>query len=156
MKLGYILASTLLLTSIGVSAQSSNSLVVWQIKTEQIAPDEIAIKIYANLAPGWHLYSQFIKEGGPHPTKFRFEEQKDLLLLGNMEEEGDKKEYYHDIYEMDIALFTGTVVFTQRVKTNSFVNSVKGAVEYMTCNSHLCIPGRQEFSVVLDPSKRSP
>ena len=52
--------------------------ITWKSSVEKISETEYNVKFSCNLDDGWHTFSQFTKEGGPLPTQFRFEKNKDL------------------------------------------------------------------------------
>jgi DsbC/DsbD-like thiol-disulfide interchange protein len=122
-----------------------NKTVQWQFKAHFVTRDEVMLVITATVHPGWHLYSQDIKEGGPMPTRFTFDQTTDFLLLGETQEKGKSFSYHDEAYEMEITWYSGTVTFSQKIKILR-PSTFSGSVEYMTCNDHTCIPGKQKFS----------
>ena len=138
----------LLLTARSCCFSQENIMVQWQLKANFITKDEVILVITAVLHPGWHLYSQDIKEGGPIPTRFTFDQTKDFFLLGGTQEKGKSFSYHDEVYEMEITWYSGTVTFSQRVKVMRPL-TISGSIEYMTCNDHNCIPGKQKFSLAV-------
>src|SRR6267154_484909 len=145
----------LLLTVRPCCFSQENRMVQWQFKTNFVSTDEIMLVITAALHPGWHLYSQDIKEGGPMPTRFTFDQTKDFLLLGGPQEKGKSFSYHDEVSEMEITWYTGTVTFSQRIKILR-PSTISGSIEYMTCNDHACIPGKQKFSFANSLPKENP
>jgi DsbC/DsbD-like thiol-disulfide interchange protein len=125
--------------------------VVWQFEAGTLKGDEATLFISADLAPGWHLYSQRIKKGGPIPTRFTFDSEPDYAPAGVTEESGTADVFFDDIYDMEIIWYTGEVQFSQRFKVRRPDVTIQGKVEYMTCNNQICIPGVQKFSVGIYP-----
>jgi len=121
--------------------------VTWHFNVAPIRGPETIVSITANLAPGWHLYSQLLKEGGPIPTRFKFERSDDYLLIGSTEEKGKQVKFYDNIYEMDIIWYANEVSFYQRISLNEPETIIKGKVAYMACNNEVCIPCDQEFAI---------
>jgi thiol:disulfide interchange protein DsbD len=121
--------------------------VQWQFSALPIDDDVIMLKISADIVPGWHLYSQFIPKDGPLPTRITFENKKGLFLIGTLEENGKADKFYEEVYEMDITWYSGKVDFLQKVKITELMNVIHGKVEYMTCNTHSCIPDTREFII---------
>ena len=92
-------------------------------------------------SPSWHLYSQFLKEGGPHqPDLYIFNQSDDYLMIGKAEENGKSKKFYDDIYEMDVIWYSGVVIFFQKIRMNKPVTTIKGKVECMACNNESAFP----------------
>lgn len=126
--------------------------VSWRFNAQWIRPSEWILRISASMAPGWHIYSQFLADGGPMPTTIRLMESEAYIPLGNAIEEGEPVQFYDSIYETEITWFANDVTFLQRVRLNEFVPIVKGTIDYMACNEYLCIPDRMEFTVPLRAS----
>src|SRR5690606_4833338 len=105
--------------------------------------------------PGWHLYSQFIAEGGPIPTRFTFENADGLDLIGMPEEKGKAFRFRDDMYEMEITWYSEKVDFSQKVSITESLSSIRGKVEYMTCNAHTCVPDSREFEIKVADQKKS-
>ena len=127
------------------------SPVTWHFEAAPARGHETILFITADVAPGWHLYSQSIKEGGPIATQFRFDPNDNYVLTGATEEKGKAARFYDDIYEMEITWYAGIVTFAQRIILNKRGANIKGTVEYMTCNSEVCIPAAREFDIEVKP-----
>jgi len=51
---------------------------------------------------------------------------------------------------MDVSYFEKSVVFQQKIKLNAAQVTVKGQLEYMTCNDKQCLPPEDlDFEVVV-------
>ena len=105
------------------------------------------IEMKAQLAEGWHLYSQHIaNDVGPVPTSFAFTENKSVKYIGRVNEP-EAIQMYDENFEAMLDFFEDEVVFRQRVsaKKNTVV---EGAVTYMMCNKTQCLPPVEEkFSI---------
>jgi hypothetical protein len=129
-------------------AQESQT-VQWRYKAEHVNQHEAVLTFTAFVAPGWHLYSQYLKEGGPQPTRFIFDESSGFALVGNPTEKGERVTYKDETYNMEITWYTGVVNFVQNIYLNRTAVNVSGRIEYMTCNARVCQPHRQGFMVSL-------
>ena len=125
--------------------------VVWRFDADPLRGHEATLHISARLAPGWHLYSQFLKEGGPVPTRIKFHASDDYVLKGVTGESGIAARFYDDTYEMEITWYSEEVVFEQHILLHRPVTSIRGVVEYMVCNEEMCIPGQRDFSIDVRP-----
>lgn len=90
------------------------------------------------------------------PTRFLFENCDDYILMGQMEEKGEATKFKDDTYEMEITWYTGVVSFVQRLNLKPQSTKIKGTIEFMTCNDHTCMPGKQDFNVDLLPKQKTP
>lgn len=121
----------------------------WRFKVKSVSPYEKDLQIKASLAPGWHLYSQFLKEGGPIPTRIYFEPHDGYRIIGMATEQGDPVKFYDDLFEMDIVWYSDEVEFTQRIELKETETLVKGKITYMVCDSQQCIPCEDPFLITV-------
>ena len=71
--------------------------VTWSYSYESINEKEGNLIFKAVIDNGWHVYSQFIAEGGPIPTTFTFNKNKAFDLLGKISEMSTQQIGPHDI-----------------------------------------------------------
>ena len=137
MKLVFSLLLTIFSLQLAIAQPNP---VKWSYEVEEINSSEYEVAFVASIDQGWAIYSQHLDpEKGPIPTSFNFEENKALQLLGTTEENGDKKEGFDPIFEMNLIKFANKVRFTQKVKSPEG-EVLKGQFRYMTCNSKSCLP----------------
>jgi len=136
-----------------VLAQDTSWL-LWDFKAVPQANDEVLLHLTATLAPGWHIYSQHLGNGGPQPTRITYVESTAYVLSGEATESGNQSRFYSPIFEMDIVWFSSSATFSQKIKLREPVTTIHGKIDYMTCNDTICVPGRREFRV--DVAARKP
>lgn len=116
----------------------------WEWKAEQTGPAEYNLVFTAKIEKGWHIYSQFIKDGGPVPTSFKFEANKNVQLIGKVTETGAKAhEGFDPVFEMQLKYFEGNITCVQKVKVRADTK-LKGTVEYMLCDDARCLPPEEK------------
>jgi hypothetical protein len=94
----------------------------------------------AQLADGWHLYSQYIDENsGPVATAFILHESKALQLAKTIEEPKGIT-IFDKNFNAEITYFSDEVRFTQGVKSVKKDTVLKGKVLFMVCDDHGCLP----------------
>lgn len=150
-----IILFVLIIAHAFTSSGQANQTVQWQFDVKHLGNGELLLRVTANIAPGWHLYSQFIDEGGPIPTKFNFENADGLDFIGTPEEKGKAFRFHDDIYEMEITWFSEKVEFSQKISITESLSSIRGRVEYMTCNAHTCVPETIAFTIKVPDQKKS-
>ena len=122
--------------------------VVWSFKLTDAAGEWSMLHATASLAAGWHMYSQYLRPGGPLPTRFTFRPNESVYaVIGPTREEGNAVRFYDDLYEMEIVWYGEQVVFRQPLQLIKSHGTISGSVEFMICNEEMCIPGKREFSV---------
>jgi len=127
--------------------------VSWKFNAENITDKEATIVITATIEPGWHVYSQFIEEGGPIPTSFTFEGT-GFTKLGGVAEKPKAISAFDPNFNMQIAWHKDQVKFSQKIKLTQPKVTVKGMLEFMVCNDTHCLPPEEvPFSVQVDASK---
>lgn len=141
--------SFLILFANGLSLQAQIiNPVKWSYSAEQ-KDKEATLILKATVENKYHIYSQFLGDGGPIPTSFKFEPSADYELIGKTIEPPPHT-FYDSTFEMTLAYFdVPVVVFRQKVKiktTKPF--SIKGSLEFMACDDKMCLPpDGQEFKI---------
>jgi thiol:disulfide interchange protein DsbD len=143
---------TLLLVLLVLQSQAQiENPVKWSYNAQKTSKNEANVQIKASIQKGWHLYSQFIEDGGPIPTSFTFSPAKDYQLEGKVSESPKAVTAFDPNFGMKIAWHETQVIFTQKIKTTSDKFTLKGVLEYMVCNNNKCLPPtEQEFSIPVD------
>lgn len=128
----------------------------WSFTSKRTDVHNAELLVTVSLDEGWHLYSQFIEEGGPVKTSFRFEPSTDYELQGSVLEHPQAKSAFDKNFNMLISWHEKKVVFIQKIKIKQNKNiQIKGSVEFMVCNDTQCLPPtQQEFSILLTPSSQ--
>jgi thiol:disulfide interchange protein DsbD len=150
-----ILAALLLLLSGSMFAQMYNP-VKWSTSVEKISDKEYILKALAVIQSGWHLYGQYIEEGGPSPTAFTFKNTaKKFELIGKTTEDKGH-ETVDKIFDMKIKYFEDKAVFTQKIKfTSDEIVNVAADVDFMVCDDSNCLPpSSEELSFKIPNSKK--
>lgn len=111
----------------------------WAYAAKKTGPTEATVLIRATIDEGWHIYSQTVKEGGPVKTSFTFPASKEYTLVGKTVEPKPITKYEKS-FGMNVSYFENTVTFQQKIKLKAGKATVKGKLEYMTCNDQKCLP----------------
>lgn len=113
--------------------------VSWNVDTE-VSAEEIIIKYTATIDDGWYVYSQYLESDlGPIATSINFDTE-GLETIGKIEEMGDKKEGYDELFEMKISKYSKTLTLVQKLKRTDDLKNIKGYIEFMTCDNNRCLP----------------
>jgi thiol:disulfide interchange protein len=128
--------------------------VKWSTAVEKISEKEYLLKAEATIQAGWHLYGQYIEEGGPSPTAFAFKKKNFELLGKTTEEKGH--EVVDKIFDMKIKYFEDKALFTQKIKfTSDAVSNIAAEVEFMVCDDSNCLPPSSEELVFKIPNAKN-
>lgn len=111
----------------------------WSYGAKKLSNNEAVVFIKATIDDGWHVYSQYVKAGGPVKTTFTFIASPAYTLEGKTIEPTPVTRN-EKAFKMDVSFFENTVVFQQKIKLKAVQATVKGTLEYMTCNDHQCLP----------------
>jgi len=142
-----------LILSLGAFAQIENP-VKWAYAAKRTSATEATVYIKATVEDGWHVYSQYIEEGGPIKTSFSFTPSKQYSLVGKTAEPKAVVKFDKQ-FKMNIGFFEKEVVFEQKVKLKSAgAASIKGKLEFMVCNDHKCLPPDEIAFTVPVPAKK--
>ncbi|KQB39976.1 Cytochrome c biogenesis protein, transmembrane region [Flavobacterium aquidurense] len=130
--------------------------VKWTTAVEKISDKEYILKAQAIIQSGWHLYGQYIEEGGPSPTAFTFKNNpKKFELIGKTTEDKGH-ETVDKIFDMKIKYFEGKAVFAQKIKfTSDEIVNIAAEVEFMVCDDSNCLPpSSEELSFKIPNAKK--
>lgn len=127
--------------------------VKWTSSVEQKSSTEATLIMSATIEKDWHVYSQFIDDGGPIPTSIKFEKTKNYALDGKAAEAGKMITEFDKSFEMNLKFFTDRVTFRQAIKIkNEKKFTVKASLDFMVCNSEMCLPpDTKDFEFVINP-----
>ncbi|WP_055095280.1 protein-disulfide reductase DsbD family protein [Flavobacterium aquidurense] len=150
-----IIITFMLLLSCSIFGQMYNP-VKWTTAVEKISDKEYILKAQAIIQSGWHLYGQYIEEGGPSPTAFTFKNNpKKFELIGKTTEDKGH-ETVDKIFDMKIKYFEGKAVFAQKIKfTSDEIVNIAAEVEFMVCDDSNCLPpSSEELSFKIPNAKK--
>ena len=128
----------------------------WKFESSRAGDKKYAVTFTANIDSGWHIYSQFLKSGGPVPTLFKFNTSPALHLVDKVTEKPTAKSGFDKSFEMTISYHEKQVVFTQIVETKDPRAKLTGSITYMVCSGQKCLPPSDvDFDILLngDPSQ---
>ncbi|NML65057.1 sugar transporter [Hymenobacter sp. RP-2-7] len=112
----------------------------WSYAAKRTSPTEAVVLLKATIDPGWHIYSQNVKDGGPVKTTFTFDPSKAYALVGKTAEPTPITRL-EKTFNMNVSYFEKSVVFQQKVKlAGKGPATVAGKLEFMTCNDEKCLP----------------
>ena len=114
--------------------------VTWEFETKYIGNGEFDLISTAIVDKGWYIYSQDLSDDGPVPTTFTFKPGSRYQLVGRTNEDGKFIEGFDAIFDMNVKKFKEKATFTQRVKLLKPYTSIKGELEFMTCDDEKCLP----------------
>ena len=135
-----IITTALVLSFIALTTRAQILTPVhWSYGAKRTGKNEAVIFIKATIDDGWHVYSQYVKEGGPIKTTFTFPASPAYSLEGKTIEPTPITRN-EPVFKMDVSFFEKEVVFQQKIKLKAGQATVKGTLEYMTCNDHQCLP----------------
>jgi thiol:disulfide interchange protein len=124
--------------------------VKWSFSSEKLNDNEHNLIITAKIEKGWHVYSQFIEDGGPIPTSFKFKSSADYKLVDKVTETPKAVTAFDKNFNMQIAWHKDQVIFKQKVSLLVPQTSIAGTLEFMVCNDERCLPPAEvEFTIAI-------
>lgn len=149
MKKAQLLAAAILV----VFTSFAQSPVRFSYKVEKLDPKTYALHIIADIAQGWHIYSQEQpKEAISRPTQIQFVKSPFFTYSGKIQETGKIER----VEDKDLAIVqyqcAGTVEYVQTVvKSAATKGNVTGSITYQACTEERCErPQTVQFSVPID------
>jgi len=119
-----------------------NTPVQWSASLEKTDNGQYQVQIKADIKEGWYIYSQSLGgEDGPIPTEVSFAEKAGYELIGEPQEESPGRvDEYDNTFETQLVKLKKSATFTQKIKTDGELESLKGDVYFMVCNDRQCLP----------------
>lgn len=134
----------LLLSHVSVFSEIIKDPTTWTFSVKKLQGTSYELKFDCRLKPGWHLWS--LTPGGDglliSPT-FTFEKNKLVSVVGKMKESGKMISEEFPGTDGITHFYENRVTYTQKatIKGNT---TVKGSVNYQTCDHHQCLPAKDK------------
>ncbi|MDX1445784.1 protein-disulfide reductase DsbD N-terminal domain-containing protein [Lishizhenia sp.] len=123
----------LLLSSVVALGQDK---VTW---TANYNAEDSTIVLHADIAEGWHLYSQNLENDmGPIPTEITFSPN-ELVTFSEETIEPEPKQSFDENFGANLSYFEKSVDFTNKIIAQD-TTTVNITVMYMICNDEMCLP----------------
>ncbi|MCD8262234.1 MAG: thioredoxin family protein [Bacteroides sp.] len=129
----------LLVLTTGATAQILEPV---KFKSEfiRISDTEDEIIFTALIAPGWHVYSTDLPEGGPVSATFNVDLLEGAELTGKLLPRGNEVTAFNKVFEMELRYFENAAVFVQPVRITGPAYRIEGYLEYGACDNESCLP----------------
>jgi thiol:disulfide interchange protein DsbD len=139
--------------------------VKWELDKKDLGNNEFEFVFTASIEEKWHLYSQFVPEGGPVKTSFYFYDLDGIEFIGEdvviveeesyevegdmdyivsfLEPEGHEEEDPN--FDMVLKYFSEEAIFTRKFRlTTEDPLIITGYVYFMCCDDSKCLPPNDE------------
>ena len=126
--------------------------VKWTFSAKKTADKQFEVEMKADIAAGWHLYSQQQPEDAiAIPTEFGLNQNPLLNLKGKIREVGKMERFKDATLGVSAHQYSGQVIFVQTVELKAKVKTaLSGTVEYQTCDDEKCLPPKKvSFTIPL-------
>jgi len=121
--------------------------VKWKQSSEAIDELTYSVQFEAQIDEPYHIYPQGANSGGMGmPTRFLFDENPNLIIIGSTEEKG-----VEESKSKPKSYYKKKVKFTQVVKLKEHTETTfKATVRFMACTKQMCLlPASKEFKIIL-------
>ena len=120
---------------------SQDNPVKWKCSVKYLDGNQAELVMKANVGGGYHLYSQFMEEGGPQPTVFHFPTTGDFKVKGKVSESPKPIEETDEIFGTLVRFFAKNAEFRQVITIETDKDfEIAATVDYQVCNDETCIP----------------
>jgi thiol:disulfide interchange protein len=112
-------------------------------KKEVKVGETVDVILSAKIDNGWYMYASDFAAEGPMPTSVKWVKNDSYELVGGLKSISPKKKY-DEIWEGEVAYFTGSGELRQTVKILKENPDIDGKVTYQTCvngEGGKCVPG---------------
>ncbi|MBD5226080.1 MAG: DUF255 domain-containing protein [Bacteroidales bacterium] len=138
------------LSVLNIAAQQLDPI-AWTVTVENNSPDAAALKLSAEVEPGWHLYGFDLPEDGPNATVITIELPEGVEAVGELEPSRAPIEKYDPVFMLNLSWWDSAVSFTRNLRiTDGKSHEVTGQIYFQGCNDQTCIsPQRIPFKVTV-------
>lgn len=137
----------LVILSRGLSAQIYDP-VSWEFSYEKKENNRYDLIFAATIEEGSHIYSMDVPENGPIPTSFIFDTMPGYKLEDSVFEVTKPEDLFDEAFGFRIKSFSNRAEFRQTVYSEEPSFTVRGTINYMSCNKSACSPPKDvEFSI---------
>lgn len=142
------IASLLLLLAVALPLFAQlHEPVKFSVSQKRLSDTEMEIVFTGTIAPGWHVYSTDIPDGGPTPASINFDEQQGVEPIGTLVAKGNIHKAFDELFGMEVSYMETQAVFVQKMRITAASYAVKGYLNYGACNDENCLPPTDvEFS----------
>lgn len=136
--------SIILFSFLAISLQAQiYDPVTWDFRYEKKGENIYDLIFTANIQSGSHIYSMDIPEGGPIPTTFLIDSLLSYSIDGKPFEVTHPEEVFDEAFGFKIKIFNKKAEFRQKIIGKSPSFTVKGEVDFMSCNKSTCSPPKE-------------
>ncbi len=153
-----LLAIILLLIANFPARAQIHDPIKWSMEAKKTAVNEYDLIFKAKLDDGWHVYSQFVDDGGPTAARFSFNKG-NFQTIGPVKEVGKAEKKFDPNFEMNVIYFEKKVDFVQKVKLTGPAEKITGTFEFGVCTDQMCLPPDEReftFTVAYDKNAAAP
>ena len=155
-KVGVALTILFCLIGWDLSAQVI-SPVKWSFDQKKISDKEIEVSFHATIDTGWHLYGTDLPDGGPVSTTFKFmPDSTNYRFSGSLISVTKPVKQFDKIFNLELTYYAMEAHFTRRITLlNDRPFTIKGSIEYQSCNDETCTMDEADFSFPVNGSVAS-
>ena len=125
------------------------SPVKWSFDQKKISDKEIEVSFNAVIDQGWHLYGTDLPDGGPVSTSFKFTpDSANYRFAGALTSLTKPVKTFDKIFNLELSLLCDwrPILHKKYHLLNDRPFTIKGSVEYQSCNDETCTMDEVDFS----------
>tara|TARA_B100001175_G_scaffold138436_1_gene117610 strand:- start:1369 stop:3312 length:1944 start_codon:yes stop_codon:yes gene_type:complete len=131
----------------------------WEFKSDSSSfeiDSTINLNFKAYIDKGWYLYSTDMDSSRPMVTKFYFNKDHNISLLGEIIPV-DRKEKYDSTWQAEVTYYNDSALFIQKILSPKTPSTFEGYISYQVCSDidGMCVPFETEF-VFFENLKNTP
>ena len=130
------------------------SPVKWTFEQKRISDKEIELVFNATIDSGWHLYGTDLPDGGPVSTSIKFTpDSANYKFAGVLTSLTKPIKKFDSIFKLELSYYAAEAHFTRKITLlNDRPFTIKGSIEYQSCNDETCTMDEVDFSFDMNKS----
>jgi hypothetical protein len=131
----------LIALSIGASVAHAQTTepVIWAFALKKINSTEAILRVTCRIEPNWYIYATDLQDGGPIRTSIRLASSEHYRAIDGIVQIPLPRKTFEKAFDMEVSYHQDSVVFEQKIRFSNKLSTVKGTVDYMCANDHICL-----------------
>ncbi len=122
--------------------------VKWTFEIKEMNRYEVKVIAHATIDEGWKIYGISVPKDGPFSTNIVLEPNDTFRPVKKAVEDTKSVVKHDDVFDMEVPFFKKKATISHNVRILKRPTTIKGYVEFMTCNEESCLPSDEvEFSI---------
>ena len=129
-----------ILCCLGTALAQMHEPVKFKVEKVKVDDNHFRVLFSSRIAPGWHVYSTDIPDGGPTAASLTITKSEGAKAVGALKPVGKVHKSMDTVFGMELSYMVGNASFDQTFEITGGKYDVEGYLTYGACNDESCLP----------------